>query len=68
MWKMCNIKLWLFYDYSSINKYTCMWARIGMEEGRKEWMGGRVKFPGGPVVKTLSFQSRGHGFDSWSGN
>ena len=25
-------------------------------------------FPGGPVVKTLHFQCRGHGFDPWSGN
>ena len=25
-------------------------------------------FPGGPVVKTLCFQCRGHGFDPWSGN
>ena len=25
-------------------------------------------FPGGPVVKTLSFQCRGRGFDPWSGN
>ena len=24
--------------------------------------------PGGPVVKTLSFQCRGCGFDSWLGN
>ena len=24
--------------------------------------------PGGPVVKTLHFQCRGHGFDPWSGN
>jgi len=40
---MCNIKLWLFYDYSSINKYTCMWARIRMEKGRKEWMGKKRK-------------------------
>ena len=25
-------------------------------------------FPGGPVVKTLCSQCRGHGFDPWSGN
>ena len=25
-------------------------------------------FPGGPVVKTPSFQCRGHGFNPWSGN
>ena len=25
------------------------------------------EFPGGPVVKTLSFQSRGCGFNLWSG-
>ena len=25
-------------------------------------------FPGGPVVKTLYFQYRGHGFDPWLGN
>ena len=25
-------------------------------------------FPGSPVVKTLSFHCRGHGFDPWSGN
>ena len=25
-------------------------------------------FPGGPVVKTLCFQCRGHGFDPWSWN
>ena len=25
-------------------------------------------FPGGPVVKTLRFHCRGHGFDPWSGN
>ena len=25
-------------------------------------------FPGGPVVKTLHFQCRRRGFDSWSGN
>ena len=28
----------------------------------------RRDFPGGPVVKTLSFQCRGHRFDPWSGN
>ena len=27
-----------------------------------------VDFPGGPVVKTLRFHCRGHGFDPWSGN
>ena len=25
-------------------------------------------FPGGPVVKTLSFHCRGHRFDHWLGN
>ena len=25
-------------------------------------------FPGGPVVQTLSFHFRGHGFDPWLGN
>ena len=25
-------------------------------------------FPGGPVVKTLHFHCRGHGFDAWLGN
>ena len=25
-------------------------------------------FPGGPVVKTVCFQCKGHGFDPWSGN
>ena len=25
-------------------------------------------FPGGPVVKTLQFQCKGHRFDPWSGN
>ena len=25
-------------------------------------------FPGSPVVKTLCFQCRGHGFNPWSGN
>ena len=25
-------------------------------------------FPGGPVVKTLSFQRRGHNFNPWLGN
>ena len=25
-------------------------------------------FPGGSVVKILSFNCRGHGFDPWSGN
>ena len=25
-------------------------------------------FTGGPVVKTLGFHRRGHGFDPWSGN
>ena len=24
-------------------------------------------FPGGPIVKTLHFQCRGHRFDPWSG-
>ena len=28
----------------------------------------RRDFPGGPVVKTLRFQCRGHMFDPWSGN
>ena len=28
----------------------------------------RRDFPGGPVVKTLCFQSRGYGFDFWLGN
>ena len=23
-------------------------------------------FPGGPVIKTLGFQCRGHGYDHWS--
>ena len=27
-----------------------------------------MDFPGGPVVKALYFQSRGHGFSLWSGN
>ena len=26
------------------------------------------EFPGGPVVKTLRFHCRGHGFNPWSGN
>ena len=26
------------------------------------------EFPGGPVVRTLSFQCRGPGFDPWLGN
>ena len=26
------------------------------------------EFPGGPVVRTLSFPCRGHGFDPWSEN
>ena len=25
-------------------------------------------FPGGPVVKTLHFHCKGHGFDPWLGN
>ena len=25
-------------------------------------------FPGGPVIKTLCFQYKGHGFEPWSGN
>ena len=25
-------------------------------------------FPGGPVLRTLHFHCRGHGFDPWSGN
>ena len=25
-------------------------------------------FPGSPVVKTLSFHCKGHGFNSWTGN
>ena len=27
-----------------------------------------LSFPGGPVVKTLRFQCRGHRFDPWLGN
>ena len=27
-----------------------------------------LDFPGGPVVKTLPFQCKGHGFDLWLGN
>ena len=27
-----------------------------------------MDFPGGPVVKTPHFQSKGHGFNPWSGN
>ena len=34
----------------------------------KECIMGLKGFPGGPVVKTLSFQCRGHGFDPWLGN
>ena len=64
---MCNIKLWLFYDYSSINTHACGQELEWKKEEKNGW-GDRVKFPGGPVVKTLSFQSRGHEFDSWSGN
>ena len=26
------------------------------------------EFPGGPVVRTLCFQCRGHRFDPWLGN
>ena len=26
------------------------------------------EFPGGPVVRTLHFDCRGHGFDPWSKN
>ena len=36
---MCNIKLWLFYYYSIINKYTYMEARIRMEQRRKDLIG-----------------------------
>ena len=32
----------------------------------KKWAEG--DFPGGPVVKTLCFQCRGHGFNPWWGN
>ena len=28
----------------------------------------RAANPGSPVVKTLGFQFRGHGFDTWAGN
>ena len=43
------------------------------EEHPGQRKGGIVKmtgrdFPGGPVVKTLSFQCRGHRFDSRSGD
>ena len=31
---------------------------------RKENRGNAGDFPGGPAVKTLSFQRRGHGFDA----
>ena len=30
--------------------------------------GRKGDFPGGPVVKTLRFHRRGHGFDPWSGD
>ena len=26
------------------------------------------EFPGSPVVRTLRFHCKGHGFDPWSGN
>ena len=38
------------------------WIEPPVKE-QKSW-----DFPGGPVVKTLHFQRRGHGFDLWSGN
>ena len=31
------------------------------------YKGAKRDFPGGPVIKTLHFQCRGHGFDPWSG-
>ena len=31
-------------------------------------MNKKAGLPGGPVVKTLHFQSREHGFDPWLGN
>ena len=34
--------------------------RIKTNGSRVDW-----DFPGGPVVKTLRFQCRGHGFDPW---
>ena len=34
-------------------------------QGFRTW---RQDFPGGPVVKTLGFRDRRHGFDPWSGN
>ena len=35
---------------------------------RNIWRTKMRDFPGGPVVQTLCFQCRGHGFNPWSGN
>ena len=47
-------------------KWNCTWNpvyKIKWHWNRYAW-----DFPVGPVVKTLCFQSRGCGFDPWSGN
>lgn len=35
---------------------------------RRNFNKGMPRLPWGPVVRTLSFQCRGHGFDFWLGN
>ena len=50
-------KLWLLQEGGNICKL------IDETLGIEKW-----SFPGSPVVKTLSFQCKGYGFDPWLGN
>ena len=42
----------------------CVWNVFSEEDLRR---GDSQNSPGGPVVKTLCFYCREHGFDPWSG-
>ena len=67
----------------SFTNSVCGWDRYGKSGGKgtqncSEFKSGDRSgkkkdrecgdFPGGPVVKTLHFHCRGHGFDPWLGN
>ena len=58
-WRVMAHNVWLTHGISGV------WQRVGHILHEKCWL---RHFPGSPVVKTLCFQCRGHGFNPWSGN
>ena len=77
----CTIVSWLLppsFCIPSLPWLATVWiCPLEFREGQRGWikpisykqeMGDTRDFLGGPVVKTLRFRCRGHGFDPWFGN